>query len=72
MKEGFRCPKCRRAVPSGAPDFPFCSERCRLVDLGRWFDEAYRVSRPVIPSFYDESLSADLDLELGDGSDEED
>jgi endogenous inhibitor of DNA gyrase (YacG/DUF329 family) len=23
---------------------PFCSERCRLIDLGRWLDEAYRVS----------------------------
>lgn len=28
-------------------DFPFCSERCRLIDLGRWFDEEYRVSREV-------------------------
>lgn len=26
------------------PDFPFCSARCRRVDLGRWFGEEYRVA----------------------------
>jgi uncharacterized protein len=25
------------------PDFPFCSPRCKLVDLGRWLGESYRV-----------------------------
>jgi endogenous inhibitor of DNA gyrase (YacG/DUF329 family) len=25
------------------PQLPFCSERCRLIDLGRWLDERYRV-----------------------------
>lgn len=25
------------------PSFPFCSERCRLIDLGRWIDEAYAI-----------------------------
>ncbi|HVY60675.1 MAG TPA: DNA gyrase inhibitor YacG, partial [Planctomycetota bacterium] len=29
--------------------FPFCSERCRAVDLGRWVDEEYRVSEPLLP-----------------------
>jgi len=27
--------------------FPFCSERCRFVDLGAWLDEKYQVHRPV-------------------------
>ena len=27
--------------------FPFCSERCRMIDLGKWFDEEFRVSRAV-------------------------
>ncbi|VTS03913.1 dna gyrase inhibitor : DNA gyrase inhibitor YacG OS=Cystobacter violaceus Cb vi76 GN=yacG PE=3 SV=1: DUF329 [Tuwongella immobilis] len=27
------------------PDYPFCSKRCRTIDLGRWLDEAYRVPR---------------------------
>jgi endogenous inhibitor of DNA gyrase (YacG/DUF329 family) len=25
------------------PDFPFCSPRCRLIDLGRWLGESYRI-----------------------------
>lgn len=40
------CPKCRRPFQSEAsPAMPFCSERCRLLDLGGWFEEAY--SLPV-------------------------
>ena len=39
-----RCPTCRREIPSGDnPDRPFCSERCRLLDLGSWLTESYRV-----------------------------
>lgn len=30
-------------------DFPFCSERCKLADLGRWADGTYKVSRPLTP-----------------------
>lgn len=39
------CPVCGRpAAPRGGnPAFPFCAERCKLVDLGRWLGEAYRV-----------------------------
>lgn len=34
------CPTCRRSVPWSRdnPDRPFCSERCRLIDLGAWAD----------------------------------
>ena len=45
----FRCPTCRTPVAKTAEDFPFCSERCRMADLGGWFDERYRVSRPLTP-----------------------
>jgi len=40
-----RCPLCARPV-SPRPEnrtWPFCSERCRLVDLGKWLGEEYRV-----------------------------
>ncbi|HSP20204.1 MAG TPA: DNA gyrase inhibitor YacG [Myxococcaceae bacterium] len=43
------CPVCKKpAAPLGRnTSFPFCSDRCRRVDLGRWFGEEYRVpSRP--------------------------
>ena len=45
----LRCPICKKAVTSSAVDFPFCSDRCRLIDLGRWVDEEYRVSEPLFP-----------------------
>jgi endogenous inhibitor of DNA gyrase (YacG/DUF329 family) len=40
-----RCPSCRQPVGDRGvnPAFPFCSERCRLLDLGKWFDGQYRV-----------------------------
>jgi len=38
-------------------DFPFCSERCRLLDLGAWSAEKYVVSEPV----FDEQEIAELD-----------
>ncbi len=37
------CPTCKQRVEPDAKTFPFCSERCRLVDLGNWLDEKYRV-----------------------------
>jgi len=39
--EPLRCPICKKAVAAEAPAFPFCSERCRLVDLGNWLDGKY-------------------------------
>lgn len=37
-----RCPRCVRFVErEGNPWRPFCSERCKLVDLGTWVDEEY-------------------------------
>lgn len=41
------CRKCGAPVDQESPTFPFCSERCRLADLGRWFNEGYRVSREM-------------------------
>jgi hypothetical protein len=38
----LRCPTCGRVFDSEhTPAMPFCSERCRLVDLGRWLDEEH-------------------------------
>ncbi len=39
-----KCPTCRgEAIKEGNKLWPFCSERCHLIDLGRWLDEVYRV-----------------------------
>ena len=57
--DGMKCPICgRRSAPQELPDgqrspYPFCSERCRLVDLGRWLDGRYQI--PADPDDRDES-----------------
>jgi endogenous inhibitor of DNA gyrase (YacG/DUF329 family) len=50
MTRSGRCPVCKRAIPAepaNAPYRPFCSQRCRLADLGSWLNGAYRISRPI-------------------------
>jgi uncharacterized protein len=51
----MRCPICKREVnqtPDASPEIasflPFCSERCKLIDLGRWLSDKYQI--PVTPS----------------------
>jgi endogenous inhibitor of DNA gyrase (YacG/DUF329 family) len=39
----MKCPICKKEVSKGEPDFPFCSERCRLIDLGNWASEKYKI-----------------------------
>ena len=48
----MRCPICKTVVPDQDDGdrqrrprtFPFCSERCKLIDLGRWLDGKYQIS----------------------------
>jgi endogenous inhibitor of DNA gyrase (YacG/DUF329 family) len=41
----YPCPICGRPVdPEHSPAMPFCSVRCRQIDLGRWLDERYSLS----------------------------
>jgi uncharacterized protein len=55
-----RCPICKAATESAVhKEFPFCSERCRLLDLGAWASEKYVVSDPV----FDEAELDELDRE---------
>ena len=46
-----KCPTCRgAALRAGNKVFPFCSERCQLIDLGRWLSEDYRIpAEPADP-----------------------
>jgi uncharacterized protein len=43
MKKTLRCPTCRREVERKSAFLPFCSDRCRLLDLGRWISQDYRI-----------------------------
>ena len=46
-KAALRCPTCRKIVLATDADFPFCSDRCRVIDLGRWISGGYVISTPV-------------------------
>lgn len=46
-KSSLKCPICKKMVLVGAQDFPFCSERCRLIDLGKWASGQYVIASPV-------------------------
>jgi endogenous inhibitor of DNA gyrase (YacG/DUF329 family) len=49
------CPACKKVeVKLGDPEFPFCSDRCRLIDLGNWASEKYVISTPANPPPEDE------------------
>ena len=55
----MQCPICKKPVDkneSGQPGstFPFCSDRCRLIDLGRWLSGKYQV-----PTSKDEAEASD-------------
>jgi uncharacterized protein len=57
------CPICKTVLENAPDNFeprPFCSARCKLVDLGNWFDESYR-----IPTAERAVTSEDKDDELG-------
>ena len=52
-----KCPICGRPMDgpdwSAWPEFPFCSPRCKTIDLGRWLGESYRIpaEEPEEPAF---------------------
>jgi endogenous inhibitor of DNA gyrase (YacG/DUF329 family) len=54
----LRCPICKKAVKSTDAEFPFCSQRCRTIDLGKWASGAYVISSPV----------KDAEQGIGDGN----
>jgi len=45
------CPECGALseFSSSNPFRPFCSERCRLIDLGAWASEGYKIPAPITP-----------------------
>jgi endogenous inhibitor of DNA gyrase (YacG/DUF329 family) len=43
------CPICKQPVELTDPCMPFCSERCKLIDLGNWASEKYVISTPIQP-----------------------
>jgi len=45
-----KCPTCRKTGDWFATPFgPFCSKRCRLIDLGKWLNSEHAISEPLRP-----------------------
>ncbi|MCA9242850.1 MAG: DNA gyrase inhibitor YacG [Phycisphaerales bacterium] len=48
----YRCAICEKLLEyqGDLPEvYPFCSARCKMVDLGRWFSESYSIDRDLTP-----------------------
>ncbi len=48
MAKTLPCPICRKPVSIESSDVPFCSDRCRLIDLGKWASDEYKISSPIL------------------------
>jgi endogenous inhibitor of DNA gyrase (YacG/DUF329 family) len=67
----LRCPSCGTLVRPQDEDFPFCSDRCRKIDLGQWATGVYKISSPIL----DPEVLEDLGTSGGSrdkGSDDDD
>jgi len=63
-----KCPTCKLEGEWFDGQFgPFCSRRCKLVDLGKWFSEEHLISRPLSDedSEADENSAADASKDGG-------
>jgi endogenous inhibitor of DNA gyrase (YacG/DUF329 family) len=61
----LRCPICKKPAKATDADFPFCSDRCRRIDLGKWASGAYVISSPVADT--EEAIRQDSPDEDEDG-----
>lgn len=66
------CPTCRNVVLIDNENFPFCSDRCRLLDLGKWASGDYKVSTPIQDPDLLEELSRSERDNPGSGDKDED
>jgi hypothetical protein len=62
----LRCPICKKPVKSEDAEFPFCGDRCRRIDLGKWASGAYVIASPV-----DDTSDSISSASSPDNSDEE-
>jgi uncharacterized protein len=62
----LKCPICKKAVKTGDAESPFCSARCRTIDLGKWASGAYVIASPVTDADeqVQESTPKDADEDL--------
>jgi len=63
MNIQVNCPTCSKEIKWSKEETwrPFCSERCKLIDLGEWADETHRIPGPStsLEDSFDRNLSDD-------------
>lgn len=60
----MKCPNCGKQVEWEENPFrPFCSERCKLVDLGKWVSEEYRVPGRAVPTQGEDKETDDREIQ---------
>lgn len=55
-KKTIPCPICKKPVAFDDPEMPFCSERCRTIDLGNWATEKYVIPGPATGNDLEDEL----------------
>lgn len=51
----IKCPTCKKTGDWFAGEYgPFCSKRCKLIDLGKWLGEEHAISTPLQPEHFAE------------------
>jgi endogenous inhibitor of DNA gyrase (YacG/DUF329 family) len=70
MPKAIFCPTCKSTVTADNENFPFCSDRCRLLDLGKWASGDYKISSPILdPELLEEVEQSQLNAERREQAD---
>ena len=65
VPSAIKCPVCKQTGDWFAGQYgPFCSRRCRLIDLGKWFNEEQKISEPLRPEHLEKYASLPPGREL--------
>ena len=63
----LECPSCKKPVRNTGQNFPFCSDRCRLIDLGKWASGGYVISTPITDPEQLENIAEEQSRRPADG-----
>jgi endogenous inhibitor of DNA gyrase (YacG/DUF329 family) len=55
----MKCPICKKETDFASEFYPFCTERCKIIDLGNWASEKYVISTPVQASDEEPEITGD-------------
>jgi endogenous inhibitor of DNA gyrase (YacG/DUF329 family) len=66
------CPGCKKKGDWFAGAYgPFCSKRCKLIDLGKWFSEEHAISEPLRPDHLEKYAELPPGKHLDDPNEDE-